>query len=109
MGSDNEGNLLFKKHIQAFDGLVLKSVHDIDDKNSDIAEGRATGTEVAEGFVTRGINHQKTRDLVLERKILEPSTRERRACLLCLVCALLQVVSRKVSRTNLLCDTSSFA
>jgi hypothetical protein len=50
--------------------LLRAAYHDVDNKDGDVTERTSTGTEVGEGLVTRRVDDQQTRDVVLEVTIL---------------------------------------
>ena len=73
-------------------------MHDIDNKNGNVAEGRATGSKVGEGLVTRRVDDQQTRDLELQLAVgIDDSS------------LLLDSIDREVRGTDLLGDTSRLA
>ena len=53
--------------------VQLAAYHDIHDKDSDVTKRASTSTQVGEGFVSGGIDDEKTRNLVLLLAILEDS------------------------------------
>lgn len=56
---DHERNLLLLEHVDRLDGLRLEAVHDVDDQDGDVAEGRSTVSKVREGFVAGRVDDQK--------------------------------------------------
>ncbi|GKT50196.1 uncharacterized protein ColSpa_10378 [Colletotrichum spaethianum] len=81
--SNNEGSLPLTEHSHRLQGLRLEAVHDIDNKNGDVAEG---------------IDDQQTWDLELKRAVSVDNGR-----------LLPDSLDREVGSTNLLSNTTGFA
>jgi hypothetical protein len=61
--SYDEWDTLGSEELHGLDRLVLETMHQIYHEDGEIAEGRASGTEVGEGLVPRGVDNQETWDL----------------------------------------------
>ncbi|ROW05672.1 hypothetical protein VMCG_05275 [Cytospora schulzeri] len=92
---NDEGSLSVTEQLHRLESLRLKTVHDIDDQNSNVAKRRTSGTQVGERLVTGRVDDQETRDLELKLAILVDD-----------MCLLLDGVDGEVSGTNLLSDTT---
>lgn len=64
--SNAERNILTLEKVQGLDGLVLQTVHDIDDKYSQITKRGATTTQVSERLVTWGVNDEEAGQFELQ-------------------------------------------
>ncbi len=78
--------------------LRLKTVHDIDDEDGDVAERRSTGSQVGERLVSGRVNDEETGHLVLEWRVLVEDSGLG-----------LEHLGGEVGGTDLLGDTTSFA
>lgn len=56
--SNNEGRLSHLEQLNRFECLLFDTVHEIDDKNREIAQRRATRTQIRETLVTRRIDNE---------------------------------------------------
>mmetsp|Transcript_39728 Transcript_39728/g.105176 ORF Transcript_39728/g.105176 Transcript_39728/m.105176 type:complete len:521 (-) Transcript_39728:1181-2743(-) len=63
---NDEGAPALLQQLQGFHGLGLQSVHDVNDQNRDVAQGGASVAKVGEGFVSRCIDDEQTRNLNVE-------------------------------------------
>lgn len=59
----HERGALGPEEVQALDRLRLQAVHEVHDKDSDVAQRAPPRSQVGEGLVTRGVNHQHSRQL----------------------------------------------
>ena len=67
--SHDKGRLFGFQQVDGLDGLRFEAVHDIDDEDSDIAQRRAPGAEIAERFVAGSVDDEQTGDL--QRQVVE--------------------------------------
>ena len=70
-------------------------MHDVHHQNGNVAQVATTRAEITEGLVARRINHQQTRNSILQLELFGQFLR-----------GLLDVTYREVGSTNLLRDTS---
>ena len=91
------GVALFQK-LQRLQGLILKSMHQIDHQNSNIAQTRTSRSQVAETLVARGVNDQQARNVHIHVQEL-----------FALADFFVQFFLREKCCSNLLGDTSSLA
>jgi len=54
----NKRCLAITEQTQRLQGLGFEAVHDINDKDSNVAQGAATGTQIRERLVSGSINNQ---------------------------------------------------
>ncbi|RBQ68079.1 hypothetical protein VDGD_21613 [Verticillium dahliae] len=66
---NDERRLPVAEELHRLERLLLETVHDVDNENGNVAQGRATRSEVGEGLVTGRVDDQKTRDLELESAV----------------------------------------
>lgn len=71
--------------------------HNIDNQNGNVTQRASTSTQVSERFVSRGIDNEQTRNLVLLVAVLIHDGS-----------LLLDCIHREVCSTNLLSDTAGF-
>ena len=65
--SDDKRGVFAAQHLDAFDGLLLEPVHQVDDQDGDVAQGRAAVAQVGEGLVARRVDDQQAGETDVER------------------------------------------
>jgi len=96
--SDTEWGLLLFEEFDGLEGLLLETVHDVDDEDGQIAEGRTSGSEVGERLVTGGVDNKEAGKF--EFDVFTGANA---------IAVLLQVLGREVGRSDLLGNSTSFA
>ena len=94
---NDKGTLLLPQELDRLECLLLKTVHQINNQDSNVAKTRATRSQIGKTLVARRINHQEAWQLQLNVESL-----------LDLLDMALDVGAWKVGCTDLLRDSAGF-
>mmetsp|Transcript_20887 Transcript_20887/g.46789 ORF Transcript_20887/g.46789 Transcript_20887/m.46789 type:complete len:245 (+) Transcript_20887:1899-2633(+) len=95
---DDKWCLLRTQHVQRLDGLRLEAVHNVDDEDGNVAEGRATRAQIGEGLVTWSVDDHQPWHLDLDALPLSQTAH-----------SFAQRVCREERRADLLSDPTRLA